>query len=355
MLNELRLADASRFRMYVANVSHAHHPAVVERAPRTVRSCERWPAADCGMYGRPARLVQMIRQEEIDVVHTHLEGADVIGGAAGRVTGRPVVSTLHIVHEYRDNLRRGRRVLADFANRRLADRFIAVGDEVKESHVRRLGLDPSSIAVMPNVSIADRTLPPAFDPVAFRVTLGVPEGALLCTVANLIDNKKDVPTLIAALPLVRREFDQKFTLLIVGDGPQRSRLTALAAELGVADNIRFLGYRDDATQIMASSDMLCHATLFEGLPMVVLEAMTLGTVVIGTRSPGVTELVVDGQTGLLVPQRDPEAFATAIVRLLRSSSLQGELRAGATREMATHYDADEWIAGIEALYLTLAG
>jgi glycosyltransferase involved in cell wall biosynthesis len=354
MLNELRLIDPDRFAMFVVSTSDDHHPAVLARARANAESAQiisgraMWDA-------RPAAsIARLIRREHIDVVHTHLEGADVVGGAAAWCARRPVVSTLHIVHEWRDNLRKRRRSLADFANRRFAQRFIAVSEGVKESHVRRLGLDPRSIDVLPNVSLADRTLPTHFDIAATRRELGVPHGTVLCAVANLIENKKDIPTLIRALPLVRERTDEPFTLLVVGDGPQRAQLTELAHHLGVADAVRFLGYRDDATQIMASSDMLCHATLFEGMPMVVLEAMTLGVPIVATRAQGITDLLDDDRSGLLVAPRDPAAFADAIVRLLVSPGLRADLARNATQTIAQHYNSDAWIERIEGIYSALA-
>jgi glycosyltransferase involved in cell wall biosynthesis len=152
---------------------------------------------------------------------------------------------------------------------------------------------------------------------------------------------------------VRQQTDEPFTLLVVGDGPQRAELTQLAQDLGVADAVRFVGYRDDATQIMASSDVLCHATLFEGMPMVVLEAMTLGVPIVATRAQGITDLLDDNRSGLLVPPRDPAALAGAIVRLLASPTLRADLARNAKRSIAEQYNSDVWIARIEGIYSAL--
>jgi glycosyltransferase involved in cell wall biosynthesis len=354
MLNELRLVDRDRFAMYVVSVSDDYHPAVLERA-RSVSERAEIISGRALWDPRPVfRLVQLIRRERIDVVHTHLEGADVVGGAAARLARRPLVSTLHIVHEWRANLRRGRQVLADAAARFLPQRFIAVSEPVKESHVRRLHLDPASIEVLPNVSLADRSLPDGFDRTAMRASLAPTDDVLLCTVANLIANKKDVPSLIRAMPLVRDALDCGVTLLVVGDGPQRDELERLADDLGVASNIRFLGYRDDAIQILASSDILCHATLFEGMPMVVLEAMALGLPVVATRAPGVTDVVDDGRTGILVPPRDPKALADAIVRVVEDDDLRKRMVEAAREAIASAHNTAAWTARIEQIYEELA-
>jgi glycosyltransferase involved in cell wall biosynthesis len=355
MLNELRLVDRDRFAMYVVSVSDDHHPAVLARA-RSVSERAEIVAGRALWDPRPVfELVRFIRREHIDVVHTHLEGADVIGGAAARVARRPVVSTLHIVHEWRSNLRRGRQVLADAAARWLPQRFIAVSEPVKESHVRRLHLDPAVIEVLPNVSLADRSLPDDFDLEALRATFARRDGVLLCTVANLIANKKDVPSLLRAMPAVRDALDREVTLVVVGDGPQRPDLERLADDLGIADIVRFVGYRDDAIQILASCDLLCHATLFEGMPMVVLEAMALGLPVVATRAPGVTDVVDDGRTGVLVPPRDPQALGAAIVRVLSDDELRDDLVRTARAKIASAHNTEAWVARIERIYEDLAG
>jgi glycosyltransferase involved in cell wall biosynthesis len=350
MLNELRLVDRERFAMYVVSVSDSHHPAVLARAQSLSEGAQIIAGRALWDPLPVFELARLMRRERIDVVHTHLEGADVIGGAAARLTRRPVVSTLHIVHEWRSNLRRGRRVLADAAARRFPQRFIAVSEPVKESHVRRLGLDPAAIDLLPNVSLADQSLPDDFDREATRATLAPGDGVLLCTVANLIANKKDVPSLIEAMPLVRDALDRRVTLLVVGDGPQRADLELLAGELGVADIVRFVGYRDDAVEILASSDVLCHATLFEGMPMVVLEAMALGLPVVATRAPGVTEVIDDGTTGLLVPPRDPQALADAILRVLDDDNLRAGLVRAARDQIASAHNTAAWVARIERIY-----
>jgi glycosyltransferase involved in cell wall biosynthesis len=118
--------------------------------------------------------------------------------------------------------------------------------------------------------------------------------------------------------------------------------------------VRFLGYRDDATQIMACSDVFCHATLFEGMPMVLLEAMALGVPIVATRTPEITELIDDGRTGVLVAPKDPDAFADAIVGLLSSPSSRSDLARHAQQEIAAHFDADTWIARIQHIYSALA-
>jgi glycosyltransferase involved in cell wall biosynthesis len=100
--------------------------------------------------------------------------------------------------------------------------------------------------------------------------------------------------------------------------------------------------------------VFCHATLFEGMPMVVLEAMTLGVPVVATRAQGITDLLDDERSGLLVAPRDPAAFAAAITRLIVSPTLRADLARHAQQTITDRYNTDEWIARIETIYSALA-
>jgi glycosyltransferase involved in cell wall biosynthesis len=348
VLGLLRLHDRRRFRMLVANVG-AQDAALVGRVAES---------ADVVMTeGRPlwdpralASLVAVIRRHRVDVVHTHLAAADVLGGLAARLTARPAVSTLHNVAEDRERYRRERRVLADVATRRLSRRLVAVSEAVRESHVRRLDLAADRMTVIPNVPIAPLLLPDGFDPALKRSELGLDDGPVIVTVARL-DDTKDQDTLLRALPRVLTGHPG-VTALIVGEGPRATELAALARESRVADAVRFLGRRMDAVEIMACSDVVCHPThSFEGLPVALLDAMSLGLPVVASDVEGVNELVDSTRTGLLVPPRDPNALAEALVRLLSSADERARIGSGARARIASEYDADAWMRANETEYV----
>lgn len=344
----LRLHDQERFRMVTANVG-AHDPALVERFRQ---------AGEVSLVaGRPlwdprglASLLRLIRRERIDVVHTHLAAADVLGGVAAALAGVPSVSTLHNVAEDRSRYRRERRLLANVATRRLSGRLIAVSDAVLDSHVRLLGVPAARMSVIPNVPVAPLLLPAGFERTRKRRELGLGEGPVVATVARL-DDTKDQDTLVRALPeLVSRH--PGVTALIVGEGPRAAPLERLARDTGVAGSVRFLGRRMDAVEIMACCDVVCHPThAFEGLPIALLDAMSLGLPVVASAVEGVDELVETGRTGLLVPPGDASAFADAVAGLLADPAERTRLGENARARIERDYDADAWMRSIEGEYV----
>ena len=318
----LALGRERGLELYVANVGRRYDRALVDEirdvAHRMVLPNGRalWDLRSL------AALVWTIIRHDIDVVHTHLAGAEVVGGWAAWLTRRPAVATLHSVYEGRAGLRPARRRLADFATLRLAHRLIAVSHAVKASYVEGLALSSDRLTVLTNV-VRGPLVPPGFDPARKRAALGVADRLVACTVSRLTENR-DHATLLRALPAVR-ERCPALVVLVVGDGPLRDDLAQLSRALSLDDTVRFLGTRYDAIEIMAASDVFLQPTLLEGLPMGVLEAMTVGVPVAASRVPGLEELIDHDLSGLLVAPRDVAGWERTLLRLLGSSALRLEM------------------------------
>ena len=145
--------------------------------------------------------------------------------------------------------------------------------------------------------------------------------------------------------------------MLAGDGEDRTGLEALTADLGVADRVRFLGFRSDVAAVMSALDvLLVPSTMPEAFPLAILEGMAAGRPVIATWVPGgIPEIVEDGVTGLLVPPYDPGALATAITRLLIDPHLRERLaNAGRTR-VAVRHDLPQMLDETERVYAELLG
>jgi glycosyltransferase involved in cell wall biosynthesis len=147
----------------------------------------------------------------------------------------------------------------------------------------------------------------------------------------------------------------KSCLALVGDGPLRGHLQERARRLEIADSVLFLGFRSPALPYIAAADLLVQASHTEGTPNTVLEAMALGRPVVATRVGGVPDVVVDRETGLLVPPRDPQALADAIVRLLADPSLRGALGAQAQSRVREHFALELTVHATERVYAEALG
>jgi glycosyltransferase involved in cell wall biosynthesis len=343
----LELTDHERFPTYVASVGPAD-PAFVERARNVSRSV--FVIEGQGLWDpRPVfELASIIRRKRIDIIQTHLTGADFQGGLAARLTRRPCVSVLHSVAGDRATYGTPRRVLANFATRHLADRLVAVSKAARDSHVFELGIPASRFVVLPNVPVSAYLLRDDFDPARKRRSLGVGDFPLVSVAARLVDSK-DHETFLQSLPAVVSEHPD-LRVFILGDGPLREPLAALSSQLALDENVVFAGARLDSVEIVASSDVFCHPTLYEGFGLALAEAMALGVAVVATGVSGVLELVEDGQTGLLVPLRDPIALARALNELLADPDRRRLLGNEAERTIRSRYDPDAWVAAVEQVY-----
>jgi glycosyltransferase involved in cell wall biosynthesis len=150
------------------------------------------------------------------------------------------------------------------------------------------------------------------------------------------------------LPAVRNVPNAIFVL--VGDGSERASLEAQAANIGVRDRVIFLGHRDDVAELLATCDLLVLPSLYEGLPLSVLEAMAAGKPVVATSVGGTPEAVLDGETGFLVPSRDPTALVRAIQRLLTDACLRRKMGMAGRLRVQRNFSVTQMVAGVTQTY-----
>ena len=354
VLAAVRLADPARLEMRVACVGDHVDAALL-------RELRRWSAGVDVLGARRlwdvravGRLAARVRRSGIDVVHTHLAHADVLGGAAARLARRPAVSTLHAVAADRLTVPRPRRAVAAAATRHLGSRLIAVSEAVRDSHVAELGIAPARLTVLRNVPVAPLMLGEGRHPRATRARLGLGEGPVVCIAARLA-LPKDHDTLLRALPDVLARHPD-LTVLVAGDGPRRGELEALARSLGVSDAVWFLGMRTDVAELLAAADVVCNLTHeAEGLSITVLDALSLGRPVVATRVASVEEVVADGRTGMLVALRDVAGAASALLAAPRRHGPPATARRRGAPGDALTLDGRRWMDDLERVYAEAAG
>lgn len=293
------------------------------------------------------KLVRLIKKERIGLVQTHLIHAHIIGRIAAKLVGVPVIiSTEHNLYN-----RGGKYLLLNLINRitaRFTDRMIAISEAVKDSIVESGRIRASRVSVIYN----------GIDTNEFKRINGKreefpinPAPSVVGMVARLEPQKGHRYFLKAASQVVKDIPGVKF--LVVGDGPLKEKLRTQATKLGLSRDVIFAGSRRDVPQILGALDILVLPSLWEGLSNVILEAMAAGKPVVATEVGGIPEVVKDGETGLLVPPKDPDALARAIVKLLQNKELAKRMGRAGKKRVKEHFTIERTVAQTEKLYNSL--
>jgi glycosyltransferase involved in cell wall biosynthesis len=212
------------------------------------------------------------------------------------------------------------------------------------------GCDPARVGLIYNGVELDR-FSGQHDQPKVRAALGVaPDAFVMAMVANLVPRKRHSDVL-EAVSQVAACLPGPWTLLCVGrDDGCLTELKAQAGKLGIADNVRFLGERDDVPDILQASDMGLLASIEEGFSNAVLEFMAVGLPVVVTDVGGNAEAVVHGRTGLVVPPRMPRALADAIIQIASNRGWAAELGAAGRRRAERHFPVHRCVDQYEQLY-----
>jgi glycosyltransferase involved in cell wall biosynthesis len=283
-------------------------------------------------------LVRLMRRVRPTIVHTVLPHANALGVLAARLAGVP-----RAVIGFRglDPPIPFWGMLAG----RLADAALANAAAVREAAVRRQKHLASKMAVVRNGLDLER-----FDREARRRYEGDQDGAYVLTVAN--PNRFKVAGLLMLVEAAQRVLAEcgAIRFLLVGDGPERSRVLEHAAARGLGDRFACTGTREDVPAIVAGSELVVLPSLAEGLPNVILEAMAAGKAVVATRTGGVPELVDEPATGVLVPPGDPDALAAAILGLLRDPGRRKAMGTAGRARAVREFPVERMVRETEAFY-----
>jgi glycosyltransferase involved in cell wall biosynthesis len=223
------------------------------------------------------------------------------------------------------------------------DRYIAVSDAVAQQLRKTFHVPAYKIHVIHNSIPIDRFNCTASQAFKAKLNLGS-ERQVVLTVARL-DPQKGYSYLLEAIQHVH---DAIF--VIAGDGPEKTALEVQADKLGIDDRVIFLGYRQDIPELLAGCDLFVLPSLYEGLPLSILEAMAAGKAVVATAVGGTPEAVLDGETGLLVPPSDPVALARAIREILSNPSLLRKMGATGRERVVREFSSATMVHRISHLY-----
>jgi glycosyltransferase involved in cell wall biosynthesis len=303
-------------------------------------------------YDVPALIdiVRYVRRHRIDIIHTHLLAADIMGRMAGWLTGRPVVSTIHNNRTDLDEEPRRRQWMERWTARLMARRLVVVSELLRDEIRTWFGLAPDRVITIANgVDTARFHRDSSFDRTAVRRALTGGDYPLITNVARLVPQKAQHHLLEAARIVLATAPDVRFVLL--GDGPLRADLEAQAAALGISDKVIFAGFRPDVPDVLAASDVFVLSSLWEGMPVALLEAMAAGCTAVATDVGGVAQVLQNEVTGLLVPPGDPAALAAALLRCITDPAYARQLGAAGQAWTTQEYGMRAWVGKWETLYL----
>lgn len=248
------------------------------------------------------RLARLLRRERIQILFTFMFHPTLLGRVVGWVCRVPVRISSERVMEWEGRTRRR-------LNRwtvPLATHVVAVSNGVATYAAREFRIPPDRLTTIANGVDLEHFRPVRRERDAGRPVIG-------CTAR--LHAKNDHATLLRAFERVSVCWPEA-RLLLLGRGPEEPRLGALSAALGISARVRFEGEQPDVAPYLHQMDLYVQPSVAEGMPNSILEAMAAGLPVVATSAGGTPEVVVDGETGLLVPPRDPVALADAILRLL---------------------------------------
>ena len=291
------------------------------------------------------RIREIIAIQGINLVHSHGYKSDVYALLAGRKLGIPLLGTSH---HWTHQTRAVR--LFEFLDGLTLRRFDAVVavSQVIAGQLREAGVPTDKITVIDNG--IDLTPFNSAAPV-LKSDLNAKGQLLIGTVGRLVEQKGMNYFLTAAKQLLK-EFPN-LTFVIVGDGPDLGKLQQMAKELRIENKVRFTGVRYDMANVYASLDVFALASIEEGMPMTLLEAMASRLPVAATAVGAVPQIVIPGETGMLVKARDAAEMAQAIAALLRDPALRERLGANGQRKVHERFSSQVMSQNYYQLYTRL--
>ncbi len=312
------------------------------------------PPGRHGLFGFVSRLAKWVRKERFDILHVNNPGAWLDVALAARLTGRPCVQTFHGLECRVDDLPAGPPAMLRwkcFLAARMTAAVTAVGEASRAAVAQLSGLALDAVQVIPNGIDLRRFVPDPGSRSKLRAELKIEGRAPLAVHVAGLRPVKDQHTLLRAWRLVvAQSVGPAPRLLIVGNGPCHDELVSLTREMGIANQVRFLGQRADVQNVLPACDVFVLSSLTEGLSLAILEAMACGLPVVATNVGGNGELVREGVTGRLTPPGDPERLALALIDLLSNPSLASRMGLAGRRLVEEHHDLETMAARYVALY-----
>ncbi|BCB40345.1 glycosyltransferase family 4 protein [Bacillus cereus] len=273
------------------------------------------------------QMLALIKEEKFDVIHCNTP----IGGILGRLCGKKmrvpkIIYTAHGFHFYQGAPRVSGTIfkLAEMWMARYTDAIITMNKEDYQAALRFKLRQKGKVYFIPGVGVdTDLYKYEKINRVTLKSSLGLKESDIvLISMGDLIHRKN----YIASIRAIARANNPRLQFLICGKGPELDNLQTLAKELGVENQVKFLGFRSDIKELLAISDIFLFTTYQEGLPRSMMEAMAAGLPCIASKVRGNVDLIVDEKGGFLRHPNDISGIAECISKLALNEDLRGEMK-----------------------------
>lgn len=292
----------------------------------------------------PGRLAKLMRERKVAVLHTNNYSAWLYGVAA-----RATVQAIH-VHSEHSQERGFRRRTIEAVLSRFTHHVVAVSKDVEEYLRGIAGLRTRCVTTIANGINNSRFQQDADRRRQVRANLGWDESLVVFGIVARLAPIKNHTMLLQAFAALDTEVRKGARLLIVGDGAERQRLVTLARDLAIESDLSFTGARHDTEALLNAMDAYVLCSLNEGMNLTLLEAMSSGLPCIATRVGGNPELVIDGETGLLVDSGNVQQLCEAMTRLYREAPLRSRFALAARRRAVDSFDETQTFSKYERLY-----
>jgi glycosyltransferase involved in cell wall biosynthesis len=299
------------------------------------------------------KLIRLIHERNIKIINVHLNASNPVGVLAGLITGaRTIVTTYYVTNYTREpiRLRAARQFTLGMADAVVTD------SEARSRDIREWSIRPRPrVLVIPNGVSPPSTSRTSME---MRRTLGLPTDPkirIIGQVSSLIEYKGHKVLLAAARSVLEKDPDVAFLLVGYsrgGDSYKRS-LEKEAADLGISDRVRILGYPGCIGDVWKAIDVHVHASLFDSLPNAIIESMSLAKPAVVTSVGGIPEMVEHERTGLVVPPGDPTALSQGLLRLLRTPVVAERLGEAARKRYQERYRPELMTRRLEDLFINL--
>jgi glycosyltransferase involved in cell wall biosynthesis len=295
------------------------------------------------------RLLRLCRRLKVDLLHAHQYAASDFARLVGRYLKIPVIVHEHMSDPGIPSYQR----LADRMLSSLTTEAIAVSRSTREFMIDKRSVPEGLINVIVNgAPIEEFASPDAAAVEKLREELGIPPQAAIVGAIGRVAPQKGFNFLVEAAAIVLRKYPETY-FVIVGDGPDLASIRAQAAQLGIEDRIIMPGHRWDVPNLLGAFDIFAMASLFEGTPLTLLEAMSAGKAIVSTTVDGCGEVLEDGSTALLVEPRRVDQLAAGLERLIGDPALRRQLGAAAHTAAVSDLSIDRCVERMQEIYARL--